>query len=43
MIALEREFTQQLDGAPQSEWLSSEDNSTQLDTYSESSSQSSGR
>jgi 1-acyl-sn-glycerol-3-phosphate acyltransferase len=43
MTALEREFTQQLDGAPQSEWLSSEDNSTQLGTYSESSSQSSGR
>ena len=43
MTALEREYTQQLSGAPQSEWLSSEDNSTQLDTYSQSSSQSSGR
>jgi 1-acyl-sn-glycerol-3-phosphate acyltransferase len=43
MTALEREFTHQLNGAPQSEWLSSEDNSTQLDTYSQSSSQSSGR
>ncbi len=43
MTALEREYTQQLNGAPQSEWLSSEDNSTQLDAYSQSSSQSSGR
>jgi 1-acyl-sn-glycerol-3-phosphate acyltransferase len=43
MTALEREYTQQLDGAPQSEWLSHEDNSTQLGTYSQSSSQSSGR
>jgi 1-acyl-sn-glycerol-3-phosphate acyltransferase len=43
MTALEREYTQQLSGAPQSEWLSSEDNSTQLEAYSQSSSQSSGR
>jgi 1-acyl-sn-glycerol-3-phosphate acyltransferase len=43
MTALEREFTQQLNAAPQSGWLSNEDNSTQLDTYSQSSSQSSGR
>ena len=43
MTELECEFRQQLEGAPQSEWLSSEDNSTQLDAYSESSSQSSGR
>jgi hypothetical protein len=43
MTALEREYTQQLSGAPQSEWLSSEDNSTQLDTFGQSSSQSSGR
>jgi 1-acyl-sn-glycerol-3-phosphate acyltransferase len=43
MNELQREFRQQLEGAPQTEWLTSEDNSTQLDAYSQSSSQSSGR
>jgi hypothetical protein len=43
MTELQREFRQQLEGAPQTEWLTSEVNSTQLDAYSQSSSQSSGR
>jgi 1-acyl-sn-glycerol-3-phosphate acyltransferase len=46
MTALEREYTQQLTGSPQSEWLGSEDPAAaQLGgtTYSQSSSQSSGR
>lgn len=43
MTALEREYRQQLDGAPQSQWLGGEDGSTALDTYSQSSSQSSGQ
>jgi 1-acyl-sn-glycerol-3-phosphate acyltransferase len=44
MTALEREYSQQLQGAPQSQWLVGEDNSTPLgDTYSQSSSQSSGQ
>ena len=44
MTELQREFRQQLEGAPQTEWLSSEDSSsTQLDAYGQSSSQSSGR
>jgi 1-acyl-sn-glycerol-3-phosphate acyltransferase len=43
MTALEREYTHQLNGAPQSEWLRNEDNSTELNAYSQSSSQSSGR
>jgi 1-acyl-sn-glycerol-3-phosphate acyltransferase len=43
MTALEREYTQQLTGALQSEWLSAEDSSSALGTYGQSSSQSSGR
>jgi 1-acyl-sn-glycerol-3-phosphate acyltransferase len=44
MTALEREYTQQLHGAPQSHWLGGEDSSTSLEgTYSRSSSQSSGQ
>jgi 1-acyl-sn-glycerol-3-phosphate acyltransferase len=44
MTALEREYSQQLQGAPQSQWLAGADNSTPLgDTYSQSSSQSSGQ
>jgi 1-acyl-sn-glycerol-3-phosphate acyltransferase len=44
MIALEREYTQQLTGALQSEWLSSDvTGGPQLNAYSQSSSQSSGR
>ena len=43
MTALEREYTLQLAGAPQSEWLGGEDGSAALDTYSQSSSQSSGQ
>jgi 1-acyl-sn-glycerol-3-phosphate acyltransferase len=42
MTALEREYTQQLTGAPQSEWLGSEAGASQLSTYSQSS-QSSGQ
>ena len=42
MTALEREYTQQLNGAPQSEWLGSEAGDSHLSTYSQSS-QSSGR
>jgi 1-acyl-sn-glycerol-3-phosphate acyltransferase len=42
MTALEREYTQQLSGAPQSEWLGSEDSASQLSPYSQSS-QSSGQ
>jgi 1-acyl-sn-glycerol-3-phosphate acyltransferase len=42
MTALEREYTQQLAGAPQSQWLDSEAGASQLGTYSQSS-QSSGR
>src|SRR5882757_3663834 len=38
MTELEREFGHQLEGAPQSDWLTSEDNSTQLDAYGQSSS-----
>lgn len=37
MIELQREFREQLEGAPQSEWLSSEVNGTPLDAYSQSS------
>jgi hypothetical protein len=37
MTELEREFRQQLAGAPQSDWLTTEDNSAQLDVYSQSS------
>ena len=37
MTELQREFRQQLEGAPQTEWLTSEVNSTQLDAYSQSS------
>jgi 1-acyl-sn-glycerol-3-phosphate acyltransferase len=43
MSALEREYTQQLTGALQSEWLSGEESGSQLDPYSQSSSHSSGR
>jgi 1-acyl-sn-glycerol-3-phosphate acyltransferase len=43
MKALEREYTQQLDGALQSEWLGGEHPYAPLGTYSQSSSQSSGR
>ena len=44
MTALEREYSQQLQGAPQSQWLGGEDNSTPLgDAYGRSSSQSSGQ
>jgi 1-acyl-sn-glycerol-3-phosphate acyltransferase len=40
MTALEREYSQQLHGAPQSQWLGGEDTSTPLgDTYSQSSGQ----
>ena len=42
MTALEREYTQQLSGAPQSEWLGSEAGASHLSTYRHSS-QSSGR
>jgi len=42
MTALEREYTQQLTGAPQSQWLGSEAGASHLGTYSQSS-QSSGR
>jgi 1-acyl-sn-glycerol-3-phosphate acyltransferase len=42
MTALEREYTQQLTGAPQSVWLGSEAGASQLSTYSQSS-QSSGQ
>ena len=42
MTALEREYTQQLTGAPQSEWLGSEAGASPLSTYRQSS-QSSGR
>lgn len=42
MTALEREYAQQLTGAPQSEWLGSEAGASPLSTYSQSS-QSSGR
>jgi 1-acyl-sn-glycerol-3-phosphate acyltransferase len=42
MTALEREYTQQLSGAPQSVWLGSEAGASQLSNYSQSS-QSSGR
>jgi hypothetical protein len=42
MTALEREYTQQLSGAPQSEWLGSEASASQLNTYRQSS-QSSGQ
>ena len=42
MTALEREYTQQLTGAPQSEWLGSETDASHLSTYSQSS-QSSGQ
>ena len=41
MSALEREYTQQLTGAPQSEWLSGEEPGSALQPYSHSSSQSS--
>jgi len=37
MVALEREYAQQLTGALQSEWLGSEDSSSPLSTYSQSS------
>jgi len=37
MIELQREFREQLQDAPQSEWLSSEVNGTPLDAYSQSS------
>jgi 1-acyl-sn-glycerol-3-phosphate acyltransferase len=43
MIALEREYTQQLTGALQSEWLSGDVSGPHLSAYSQSSSQSSGR
>ena len=43
MTALEREYTQQLSGALQSQWLGGEDAAAQLGTYTQSSSQSSGR
>jgi 1-acyl-sn-glycerol-3-phosphate acyltransferase len=44
MAELEREYSQQLQDAPQSQWLVGADNSTPLgDTYSQSSSQSSGQ
>jgi 1-acyl-sn-glycerol-3-phosphate acyltransferase len=43
MRALEREYTEQLTGALQSEWLSGEESGSQLDPYSQSSSHSSGR
>jgi 1-acyl-sn-glycerol-3-phosphate acyltransferase len=43
MIALEREYTQQLTGALQSEWLSGDVSGQQLGAYSQSSGQSSGR
>jgi 1-acyl-sn-glycerol-3-phosphate acyltransferase len=44
MTELEREYSQQLQDAPQSQWLLGADNSTPLgDTYSQSSSQSSGQ
>jgi 1-acyl-sn-glycerol-3-phosphate acyltransferase len=43
MAALEREYTQQLAGALQSEWLGGEHSAAQLSPYSQSSSQSSGR
>jgi 1-acyl-sn-glycerol-3-phosphate acyltransferase len=42
MTALEREYTQQLSGAPQSEWLGSEASASPLNTYPQSS-QSSGQ
>ena len=42
MTALEREYTQQLTGAPQSEWLGCEAGASPLSTYRQSS-QSSGR
>jgi 1-acyl-sn-glycerol-3-phosphate acyltransferase len=42
MTALEREYTQQLSGAPQSEWLGSAADAAQLNTYRQSS-QSSGQ
>jgi 1-acyl-sn-glycerol-3-phosphate acyltransferase len=42
MTALEREYSQQLAGAPQSDWPGSEAGAPHLDTYSQSS-QSSGR
>ncbi len=37
MIALEREYRQQLGGAPQAQWLGHEENSSTLKTYSQSS------
>jgi 1-acyl-sn-glycerol-3-phosphate acyltransferase len=37
MTALEREYTQQLTGAPQSQWLGSEAAASHLNTYSQSS------
>ena len=43
MTALELEYAQQLRGAPQSQWLGSEDNSPVEQAYSQSSSQSSGQ
>jgi 1-acyl-sn-glycerol-3-phosphate acyltransferase len=43
MTELEREYTQQLAGAPQSEWLGREDGRTPLNSYNQSSSQSSGQ
>jgi 1-acyl-sn-glycerol-3-phosphate acyltransferase len=42
MTALEREYTQQLAGALQSEWLGDEHSPAELGAYSQSSSQSSG-
>ena len=43
MTELEREYTQQLTGSLQSEWLGGEDTAAPLGAYSQSSSQSSGR
>jgi 1-acyl-sn-glycerol-3-phosphate acyltransferase len=43
MSALEREYTQQLTGALQSEWLGGEESGSPLDPYSPSSGHSSGR
>ncbi len=37
MVALEREYTQQLSGAPQAEWLGSEDGSAPLNTFGQTS------
>lgn len=43
MTLLEREYAQELSGAPQSEWLGDADTEEPLGTYSQSSGQSSGR